>query len=109
MFVQIQTNQIVITFNVHIPIPLDVVPHSHYQIVQHLKIKLHVIKLMAMVTYVFKMIKINANNIHCYHNVQNLQVLEHFVEFIVIIMKQVRLVQLDHVLILIRRIHVLCN
>jgi hypothetical protein len=109
MFVQVQMNQIVISFNVHIQILQDVVPHSHYQIVQHLKIKCHVIKLMAMVTYAFIMIKINVNNIQCYHNVQIIQVLEHFVEFNVIIMKQARLVQQDHVLILFQRIHVSYN
>lgn len=44
MFVQIQMNNLVITFLVPFQILQDVVIHIHYQIVQHLQIKQHVIK-----------------------------------------------------------------
>ena len=106
MFVQIQINNLVITFLVPFQIPLDVVIHIHYQIVQHLQIKQHVIKLMEMVIYVIIMMKIYANNTPYYHSVQIIQMFQHFAKFFVIIMKQVKLVHLDNVIFLIHQIHV---
>ena len=106
MFVQIQMKQLVIIFHVPFQILLDVVIHIHYQIVQHLQIKQHVIKSMEMVIYVIIMIKIYAKNFPYYHNVQIIQMFQHFAEFFVIIMKQLRLVQIDNVIFLLHRIHV---